>query len=187
MIEIPIGALLRQARRKADFSQRQLAEKAGVSKSYIAALESTAKAETVRLRTLVRILEVTGYEISIVDVNGRRADPLWDGPRDRAGRRYPAHLDIRRVYELADWWGWLHFSSWANPPMPDYTFDLDRGIRDVRRDVPCVRYDTRREVEYEAGARDHVDPKQRSGRWRVSKPLVISGGREYVPKSLRWD
>ncbi|MER5458858.1 GNAT family N-acetyltransferase [Micromonospora sp. NPDC002389] len=59
--------------------------------------------------------------------------------RDAAGRRYPAHLDARRVRTLKDWPG----AWWANwyslPPerwplrVPEVTFDLNRRYRDERR------------------------------------------------------
>ncbi|RIV37020.1 GNAT family N-acetyltransferase [Micromonospora radicis] len=62
-----------------------------------------------------------------------------DTRRDDAGRRYPAHLDVREVRTLKDWPGawWAHWYSL--PPeqwplrVPDVTYDLDRGRRDERR------------------------------------------------------
>jgi ribosomal protein S18 acetylase RimI-like enzyme len=62
----------------------------------------------------------------------------WNG-WDEAGRRYPAHLDVRPVTEARDWWG-AWWADWYNLPRdrwprnaPDYTFDLDRERRDHRR------------------------------------------------------
>ncbi|MFI5486826.1 GNAT family N-acetyltransferase [Micromonospora echinaurantiaca] len=62
-----------------------------------------------------------------------------DRHRDEAGRRYPAHLDLREVRTLKDWpaaW-WAH---WYNLPperwplrVPALTYDLDRKRRDERR------------------------------------------------------
>ncbi|GIJ76079.1 Acetyltransferase (GNAT) family protein [Micromonospora phaseoli] len=62
-----------------------------------------------------------------------------DARRDEAGRRYPAHLDVRKVRTLHDWPGawWAH--SYSLPPdrwplrVPEVTYDLDRGRRDERR------------------------------------------------------
>ncbi len=62
-----------------------------------------------------------------------------DEPRDEADRRYPAHLDVRRVRTLKDWPGawWAH--SYTLPQrswplrVPELTYDLDRAQRDKRR------------------------------------------------------
>ncbi|MDG4795784.1 GNAT family N-acetyltransferase [Micromonospora sp. WMMD1082] len=68
-----------------------------------------------------------------------------DVRRDGAGRRYPAHLDVREVRTLKDWPGawWAH--SYSLPPdrwpllVPEVTYDLDRGRRDERRLRACLR------------------------------------------------
>ena len=61
--------------------------------------------------------------------------------RDRAGRRYPAHLDVRPVTTFGTWWGdWQLLSTlaekaWYLSPRqrPEHTFDLARWRRDERR------------------------------------------------------
>ena len=62
-------------------------------------------------------------------------------PLDRAGRRYPAHLDVRPVTTFGTWWGdWQLLSTlaekvWYLSPRqrPEHTFDLARWRRDERR------------------------------------------------------
>ncbi|MFI7022996.1 GNAT family N-acetyltransferase [Micromonospora sp. NPDC049900] len=65
---------------------------------------------------------------------------LGDTWRDAAGRRYPAHLDARRVRTLKDWPGAWWASWYSLPPerwplrVPEVTFDLNRRYRDERRE-----------------------------------------------------
>lgn len=88
---------LRQLRRRFDLSQRQLAEKAGLSPSTIAELELGRAAPSVRLLEIA--FAAVGYRMILTDCGG---EPIhWSladdsQPRDSAGRRYPAHLDVRR-------------------------------------------------------------------------------------------
>jgi ribosomal protein S18 acetylase RimI-like enzyme len=99
-----------------------------------------------RLGTVVALMRAAGGDVRIVDDTGRRdalVPPADDEPRDAAGRRYPAHLDLRKVLTPEDWWGawWVHTAGprftrelWPREA-PPYTFDLDRRRRDERRDV----------------------------------------------------
>lgn len=87
---------LRQLRRRFDLSQRELAEKAGLAPSTIAELELGRAAPSVRLLEIA--FAAVGYRLILTDCGG---EPIqWSladdsQPRDAAGRRYPAHLDVR--------------------------------------------------------------------------------------------
>jgi len=135
-----LGPVLRAARRRADLSQRQLAERAGVPPSTVCRLESERGADP-RLRTVERCLEVMGLRLAVVraegDLSELPVDPEDGQLRNAADRRYPPHLDVRPVKSEADWWGawWgyeLDRELWPLPP-PDYTYDLRRDWRDWRR------------------------------------------------------
>jgi transcriptional regulator with XRE-family HTH domain len=132
------GALLRAARRRADLSQRQLAETVGVSRRTVERAES-GEAQVVSVGLLTQLLAVAGCRLIAVDDFSR---PLLVAPadqlRDRAGRSYPAHLDVRVPRRWLDWWGDLPFSTYADKSMaprqrPRYTFDRSRPERDARR------------------------------------------------------
>ncbi|WP_223874075.1 GNAT family N-acetyltransferase [Salinispora vitiensis] len=137
---LDLGATLRALRRRADLSQRELAERSGVPKSTLARIESQPGADP-RLRTVERLFHAVGVEL--VARSPGTAERLGGDPggaaRDEGGRRFPAHLDVRRVRTLADWPGawWAYWYSL--PPerwplrVPDYTYDLDRRRRDDRR------------------------------------------------------
>lgn len=130
-----LGAVLRAGRRTADVSQRQLAARAGVPHSLVARLE-TERHGLVDLPRLGAVLAALGLRLVVVDAQGCpvQAEPPGQ-PRDRGGRRFPPHLDLRKVHEHGwNWWGWLRYSTWSYPPQPDYTFDLDRAARDVWRE-----------------------------------------------------
>jgi transcriptional regulator with XRE-family HTH domain len=66
------GRLLRQARRRAGLTQRQLAEKAGVPQSVIARIES--RAVIPRVDTLDRLLEACGEGLESAPRPGRGVD-----------------------------------------------------------------------------------------------------------------
>jgi len=154
-MDLDIPGLLRRARHVADLSQRDLARAAGVTRKVVGSLESGAVADP-RVSTLQRLLAAADCSLAVVDGSGAALTPSDDDPRDRAGRRFPGHLDVRPVHDLHDWWGWLHYSSWAHPPLPLHTFDLSRTKRNLRRltgEQPATpRPDWRttwaREIEY---------------------------------------
>ena len=85
---------LRRIRRTADCSQRELADHLGVSKATVAAVETGARDLSSEL--LVRAADLAGLRVALVDAGGQEV-PVMSGPaaRDRAGRRFPAHLDTR--------------------------------------------------------------------------------------------
>ncbi|MEV4117859.1 helix-turn-helix transcriptional regulator [Micromonospora sp. NPDC049645] len=142
---IDLGAALRNLRRRADLSQRELAEQSGIPKSTVARIEAGQGAGPA-FRTVERLVRAAGGEI-VLSLPGdalrtaRRESPDApdDEPRDEAGRRYPAHLDVRPVRTLKDWPGawWAH--SYTLPRrlwpvrVPELTYDRDRARRDERR------------------------------------------------------
>ncbi|MFG2047519.1 helix-turn-helix domain-containing protein [Micromonospora sp. NPDC048935] len=144
---IDVGAIMRDLRRRADLSQRELAEQSGVPKSTLARIEAGQGAGPA-FRTVERLVRAAGGELVLklpdasaaVDESPQVPDhDLRDELRDEAGRRYPAHLDVRRVLTLKDWPGawWVH--SYTLPQrlwpvrVPELTYDLDRARRDQRR------------------------------------------------------
>ncbi|MEV4495865.1 helix-turn-helix transcriptional regulator [Micromonospora arborensis] len=153
---IDVGATLRDLRRRADLSQRELAERSGVPKSTLARIEAGQGAGPA-FRTVERLVRAAGGEVILKLPNAHSsaaADESSQAPdnelRDEAGRRYPAHLDVRRVLTLKDWpaaW-WVH--SYTLPQrlwpvrVPELTYDLDRARRDERR----LREQTRAQVRF---------------------------------------
>jgi transcriptional regulator with XRE-family HTH domain len=132
----PLTGILRRVRRKADFSQRELAKHAKLSPSTVAAIETGAI--TPSLRTLQRLLNAANYQLVFVDADGRLVVPLevWQDVADGAGRRYPAHLDTILDPVLGDWWGDQY--GLARPPE---TFRRNRTYRDYLRRLS--RWDVR--------------------------------------------
>jgi HTH-type transcriptional regulator/antitoxin HipB len=88
------GRLLASARRHADLSQRELARRSGVAQSTIAAIESGGRGVQVDL--FHRLLAAAGVRLVALDPGGEELAPFAeDSARDNAGRRFPAHLDVR--------------------------------------------------------------------------------------------
>jgi glycine hydroxymethyltransferase len=141
--EVPVrdaGDLLRRARRIGDLSQRELAARAEVSARVVARIES-GETTAPRLDTLLSLVAAAGCHLALRP--GLPGDVAEPGPAatDRAGRHFPAHLDVRPVDRFGTWWGdWPFMSTraekiWHRAPRqrPDNTFDLARWRRDVRR------------------------------------------------------
>ena len=140
---LDLGAALRALRRRADLSQRELARRARVPQSTVARIESDRPSEP-HFGTVVALVRAAGGDVQIVDAprRGGQPEPADDEPRDAAGRRYPAHLDLRKVLTPDDWWGawwasttgpWFRRELWPREA-PVYTFDLNRARRDAKRD-----------------------------------------------------
>lgn len=82
-----------RARRRADLSQRELAQLIGVSQSTICRVEATEA--QVDASTFLRILAIAGLCLTVTDASGAVVAPVSaDTVRDNAGRRFPAHLDV---------------------------------------------------------------------------------------------
>lgn len=125
------SGLCRAIRRRADASQRELAQRAGVSRSTVARIESGRL--TPSLAVLERLLDVADLVLVAVDRNGRLVVPMMDLPgdqevRDGDGKRFPAHLDTTLDPVGDEWWGSCY--GLAKPPESAHR---DRRRRDVQR------------------------------------------------------
>ncbi|WP_433687838.1 GNAT family N-acetyltransferase [Micromonospora carbonacea] len=154
---VDLGGSLRALRRRADLSQRELADLAGVPQATLARIES-GRSGDVRFRTMERLVRAAGGRVAIGTPGAQTSDhtsdltgddrvpevvPVprvpHDGLRDEAGRRYPAHLDAWAVHGPRDWPGAWWAGWWKLPPqhwprrLPAATYELSRERRDHRR------------------------------------------------------
>jgi transcriptional regulator with XRE-family HTH domain len=122
--DLSLGAWLREVRRRAKLSQRELAAVAGIALRTLDRLES-GEITNPRLRTLDALARAGGCFVAIVDGDGNVivANPQDAVASDRAGRRFPAHLRVRRTWGR-DWWGWPNHTYGDPDVVPTYTFDL---------------------------------------------------------------
>ncbi|MEU7652301.1 GNAT family N-acetyltransferase [Micromonospora taraxaci] len=140
--EADLGRALRALRRRADLSQRELAERSGVPQPTLARIESGRAADP-RFRTVERLVTAAGGEVAVgVPTALAVTEPTpvpHDEMRDEAGRRYPAHLDVWPVDEPRDWPGawwaeWYRLPPERYPlPLPPAAYELNRRYRDNRR------------------------------------------------------
>ncbi|PYF99003.1 Helix-turn-helix domain-containing protein [Georgenia satyanarayanai] len=97
-VDEQIGLALRAYRRDQGLSQRGLAELVGVPQPTIARLERSPLASS--LRTVTSLLATAGYVLAVVDTDGQPVG-AWSmtdlRARDRSGRRFPAHHEVRSV------------------------------------------------------------------------------------------
>jgi transcriptional regulator with XRE-family HTH domain len=133
MADIDLGSTLRRLRRIADLSQRELAARAGLPPSTVARIESGAVHDP-RLRTVERLARAAGGSVLVTSA---QPDPNAlatavspdDNVIDRAGRHFPAHLDVQETYSMIDE---------SNRLLPAGTmvrrFERYRGDRDERRE-----------------------------------------------------
>ena len=77
--------------------------------STVGRIES-GEATCARWATVVGLLHAAGCCLRL-DAGRDVAGNDRDGERDRAGRRYPAHLDVRPVTRFGTWWGDWHLLS----------------------------------------------------------------------------
>ena len=126
------AGLVRRARRMADISQRELAEKCGLSKATVGRLEVGSPVAT---HVLVRILAEAGLRLQVVDLAGRPVEPMRpDAVRDRGGRLLPALSTPGRSHF---WWNRAPFRQRdhdaARPPRATAGGRVDRGAGEVSR------------------------------------------------------
>ena len=132
-----VTGLLRAARHAADLSQRELARRVGVSPSTVGGVESGARG--IEVRSWARWLAACGWSVVVVDGSGLPVRPDDDPARDRGGRRYPAHLDVRPTGGWGDWWGDMYAGAWGVPARPSHTFCLSRDKRDFWRGMAAYQ------------------------------------------------
>ncbi|WP_433506093.1 helix-turn-helix domain-containing protein [Pseudonocardia halophobica] len=127
---LDVSGLVRAVRRRADLSQRELAQKAGVAVSTVGRIEARRLVPTVA--ALERLLALAGLALVAVDERYVLVEPQRDVPRDGmrdgAGRRYPAHLDVIVQPGSGEWWGYKY--GLAGPPE---TYHRSRAYRDNQR------------------------------------------------------
>lgn len=93
-----IPALVRWVRRRADLSQRDLAAQLGVSQSLVAHWENGVSEPS--LRVFLALVALARLQLALVENDGGAVDVAQqarddaEAVRDRAGRRFPAHLDV---------------------------------------------------------------------------------------------
>ena len=119
-----VASLLRRIRRTADVSQRELAEALGLSRSTVARAETGDR--DLPATVLARAAQLAGLRLALLDAGGHEVAGMTDGAvRDQAGRRFPAHLDVR--YGDQAWW---YGDQRYDREQPWYTFDRARWLRD---------------------------------------------------------
>jgi transcriptional regulator with XRE-family HTH domain len=136
--DYPTAGVLRQARRVADLSQRQLAERAKMHRSVIARIESGASRPSAQL--FARLLREVGVLLlPVVLDTGDELRPMAElAIRDAAGRHFPGHLDVRTTSGPGSlmWWDWWYFGRRTKPLA---SFRRNRRRRDIdRRDLGVI-------------------------------------------------
>jgi transcriptional regulator with XRE-family HTH domain len=156
----PLTGIIRQVRRRADFSQRELAKWAKISPSAVGAIESGALMRSIP--TLQRLLNAANCQLVVVDGDGRLVVPLmvWGDVRDGAGRRLPAHLDTILDPEPGEWW-----ADGYGLTRPPETFRRNRVARDWQR--KRSREDVREHGSLRADRLPRLPPGMKPGEdWR---------------------
>ena len=120
--------MVRRARRIADLSQRELAQRVGVSASTVSRIEAGSLMPS--LEMMSRLVAVAELRIVVVDEQGHLVQAMEDlaDTRDLAGRRFPSHLDLILDPKEGEWWGDIY--GLTRPPE---TFARDRRWRDWQR------------------------------------------------------
>lgn len=132
-----IAMAIRAHRRALRVSQRAWARAIGISAARVARMESDPLSQ--RVDSVVALLELTGHRLAVVDGAGRRVDDEAAWPeveraaRDRLGRRFPAHRDVRESTGGPIWW-WYHevLGGRRYGPQPRWTaegFPIPPGTR----------------------------------------------------------
>jgi len=187
-----LPGLVRRIRRILEVSQRGLAALLEVSQSVVARWETGRTSP--RASVLQHLLSLAGLRTSFhAEETGEEVRPMRDdGCRDRAYRRFPAHVDLRVVgwwyprgsETTADFLRWQQRSREARDPFVRYRSD-PHNRRNERRlfgtpdDHPSVR-----QLAVEA---DHLDELREQLRARVQERAREDLRRAAeIPESDRW-
>jgi transcriptional regulator with XRE-family HTH domain len=124
----PVPGLIRAARRRADWSQAELAKASRIHKATVGRIEARQLVPSLRL--FVHLLATAGFDLIVVDKHAQVLQPMRDREdlRDGAERRYPSHLDVITDPKPGEWWADVY--GLTRPPE---TFYRDREQRDRRR------------------------------------------------------
>ena len=110
-----IGDAMRLARRRLGLSQRDLARAVGWDRSKVGRWESGAVPEG--FDEVVALLRVLGFGVVLTDPGAARW-AAWDEPaehvRDRARRRFPAHLELCAEAPVSTW-NWTRHRGEPSP------------------------------------------------------------------------
>jgi transcriptional regulator with XRE-family HTH domain len=122
-----LSGALRRIRRLTDLSQRELADRCGLSQSAVAQAESGRR--DLPAGDLARAAALAGLRLALLDRDGHEIGAMApDRVRDLRGRRFPAHLDT--VHADERWWRYEHRFDRSRP---SFTFDRHREGRDSAR------------------------------------------------------
>ncbi|MFP3707860.1 helix-turn-helix transcriptional regulator [Paraburkholderia sp. SIMBA_009] len=81
-----VGEMLKEARREAGLSQKELAERAGVARTTLARMETLARGD-MSVSALARLLEAAGYDLRVVKRGHRRTlDDVLNEQRHAEGQ-----------------------------------------------------------------------------------------------------
>lgn len=157
-----VSLVLRAYRRKRGLSQRAFAEAVRVPQSTVARLERSAV--TCPIDTVIDLLAATGHTLGVVDAVGELV-AHWSSTdrqaRDRSGRRFPAHREVRPVVPggLRPMWWTLHefLGTGECGPQPRWTAEgcpVPDGARFGKEPRPCAPGEGPRFPWTEVGAQD---------------------------------
>lgn len=160
---------IRRCRRTVGLAQRAMAERVGMAQQTLARVETGQ--QDLRVREFAALVRSAGLRLVLLDEDGTEIAPMRPDPvRDAAGRRFPAHVDVRHGDE--DWWHGEHRHS-REPPT--YTFDLGHEVQDDDHPQPAPGDDlrTRREARRRAAEQRRRDRLAERHRQVVSGEIVL--------------
>ncbi|MDX6223701.1 MAG: hypothetical protein QOE64_77, partial [Frankiales bacterium] len=112
---LDVPGLVRRVRRNAGMSQRAFARLLGCGKSTVGKWETGRSIP--RVPRLEQILAVSGMSLVAVDDRKEQVRPFGKGAaRDKGGRHYPAHVDIRQWRPGVYWWAEHEYGVYCLPP-----------------------------------------------------------------------
>lgn len=118
-----VGLALRAFRRSRGWSQRALAAELGMAQSVLARMER--RAGEAPLQLVLDVLREAGFALVLVDDRGQVVtdwEPTDLVAADRAGRRFPAHREVRTSKHGPRWWLFHeYFGTGKCGPQPGWT------------------------------------------------------------------